>query len=176
MPAKDDEVTRGGHVTSQDLGDQQPELAVADDSHTVSLADDSLLYNSARGGEGLDEGGVLAGDGVGDEVEVGGWYREVLRIRAVLVQNPKYCAVAAVVACSDATKRACTTAGLLSAWEVDVSDDAFAKKGLLAWRHTLAHAHKLVAEHTAETHVTLENLQVGVAHSGDEHFDEGFPG
>ena len=79
--------------------------------------------------------------------------------------------VRAVVSRTVAAARA-DGAGRRTADQVDVANNPLPHKRLPARRRALHQPDELVADRAAEAHVALEDLEVGVAHPGDEYAHE----
>ena len=127
------------------LGDQQPELAVADDCHAVLWRDDPLLRDAKRGGERLGERRVLRRDAVRHGVQVDDGEGEPLAVGPVLVEDAKHGPLGAVVARPRAADGARAARRRVPAAEVDVADDALADEVGVRGGRRLDDADKLVA-------------------------------
>jgi len=140
------------------------ETPVAQHHDMVGTRDRDLRWNLVRRGNRLGKHRHLVRERVGNGVQIGLRYRDLVGERAVVVEDAEHRAVRAV-------RLQAGLAGVAAlACAVDLADDTTARQ----WAR-LRHAYELVAEHTAESHVALDQLQVGFAHARAQDPYEYFP-
>src|SRR5687768_1411038 len=150
----------------EDLGTQIPKPSVTQNDNPVGRGDLELRRNLKRGGNRLGEHGDIVGYRVRHPMEIALRHGDQLGKRAVMVEDAEDGTVGAV-------GRQAAAAGLTApAGAIDLAADPLA--GI---RAGFRDPDELVAEHPAEAHVALNQLEVGLADAGtsypDQHFVRG---
>src|SRR5688572_2280230 len=150
----------------EDLGTQIPKPSVTQNDNPVGRGDLELRRNLKRGGNRLGEHGDIVGYRVRHPMEIALRHGDQLGKRAVMVEDAEDGTVGAV-------GRQAAAAGLTApAGAIDLADDP-----LTGIRAGFRDPDELVAEHAAEAHVALNQLEVGLADAGtsypDQHFVRG---
>jgi threonine synthase len=155
----------GGSVDVQHLGDEQAELAVAQNRNRRARRNRRLVEDFAGGGEGFDENGVMRGYGGGDGMKVAVGQSKELGKSPGVAEDAKDGAVGAMAAESAATPIAEV------AVQVDFSGDPFSPQGRrVGFDHF---ANELVTGPAAKAVVTAKQLEISVADAGSEQANEG---
>src|SRR4030095_3611682 len=138
--------------------------AVAKHDDAVGAADRHLCRNLKRRSHGLGENGDVIGQRVGQRVPGAVRYGDQVGERALGIQDADHRAVWAVRIQSPA-------AGVTRpARAVNLTNDTPASK-----RTGLCDADKLVAEYAAESHVSFDQLEVGLTDARATHAHQHFP-
>ena len=158
MVARDRKTATG---KGQGAGDELPELAVTDHQNPVLLSDPYLLPNLQGGCQGLGEDRGRGVQCVRDLVQVSRGEHEVLGEGAIAACDPENSAIAAV------GPHAGPAAAAGSAGGVNLANHSFTGE-----RSGLYDPDELVAQYAAEGVVPSDQLDVGVADTGDENPDQ----
>jgi hypothetical protein len=151
-------------LPGEDLRTQVAEATVTEHDDAVRTADRDLTGDLKRCGDWLGEDGNVVWQRVGHGVQVALRHGNLVREGAVMIQNADDRAIRAVGVQALA-------AGLARpAGAVDLTDHAPANE-----RTGLRDTDELVAEHASESHVALNELEIGLADARAAHTNEHFP-
>jgi len=148
-------------VDCEHLGDENPELSVADDGDARAWRDRNGFHHAARGGERLGEDGLLVGHVGRDSEQISRGEPQHLRVRTVAMDDAEHGSSRTVPGVAGSAAVAGAAAG------VDLAGDARAlRERSAAGIEDLAD--ELVADRPGEAGVAAHELEVRVADAGQD--------
>lgn len=153
----------------QYLGDQEAQFAVAQHHHSVAGSNMYLFQDLAGGGQGLDEDGLLVGQGVGDAMEKASGQREKIGHGAVPSTDAQYGSVGTMSKVAAPTGRASATIA------IDLTYHALShQRGGAVGADDFPD--ELMSQHAAKSLVAAQDLHIGIADTGQPGANEGLVG